>query len=289
MPTPTEALIHYLQQRDVLLDRRYLREALHTLTQAIMESEVSQMLDAALYERNSARRAYRNGYRSSTWSTPVGDIQLDIPKLRKGSYYPTFLNTQIAERLLKLAQIAYVEGVQYTDVAAALQPMTDSPLRGHDIADIAQRLDDLVYNAQHGPLQTDYPYLLLDLIDVDRDDRRQWRQIALVFGIESNGDLHLLTHEIMASYDDRVWLRLLRRLRERNLDDPQAVISDDLWGARHAVETAFVSAVWEHQRDFRQRTVDALLVNAVSNLFVRVGSDHNNLPRMQWIAPPPGI
>ncbi len=287
MPTPTEALVDYLEARDLSISRRYLREALQTLTQAIMESEVSRILDAAHYERNPARRAYRNGYRQSTWSTPVGEIELHIPKLRKGSYYPHFLDNITTQHLLRLAQTAYIEGTNFAQVSTELQSLTATPLHNHDLADIAQRLDDAVHNAHNSPLRIDYPYLLLDVVDVDQHNHSQWRQFALVFGVDAAGSLRLLGHELVAEIDEMVWQQLLRRLRQRGLPDPQAVISDDFWGARSAVETELVDAVWEHQHNFRLRQEDAAVVDAVSNLYIRAESDQDNLPHMRWIAPVP--
>jgi putative transposase len=285
MTIPAEALLNYLETRGLTLDPRYMQDALRTLAQALMESEVSQMLEAAPYERNDARRAYRNGYRDTTWATPLGALPVGIPKLRKGTYYPHFLNDDAAVTLLQLVQAAYVSGVELPELQAALDTLPLALLRPSDLADIAQRLDDAVYNAQHGPLSARYPWLVLDVVPVHRPDRVGWRQIALVLGIQPSGAVDLLAHELVSGLDDAVWRRLLRRVRARGQAEPTVVIGEDYAGVRTAVEEVLVDAVWQHHRRFRQQVPDAALVDAVSNLYLPVDSSSGHLPRMQWIVP----
>lgn len=281
--TPTKALIAYLEARGMTLGARFLREALGVLAQALMESEVSRMLEAAPYERSDSRRAYRNGYRESLWRTSAGQVALNIPKLRKGSYYPHFLNPQAEALLLRLAQDAYVMGVDLAEVEAALSRL-HLPLRAYDIADIAERLADVVHNARHAPLAAQYPALFLDVLDVEV--RGYWRQMLLAFGIRASGEVDLLAHELVSLADDRAWIHLLRRLFQRGLADVELVISHDYSGVRTAVEDVLVDAVWQHHRNFLLRgSGESALVNAVSDLAVRVEIDQRHLPRMQWPLP----
>lgn len=277
--TPTDALHHYLEVRGLTFDAHYLREALRTLAQALMETEVRRMLDAGLYERNESRRAYRNGYRTSLWRTRVGDIALHIPKLRKGSYYPLFLNPAAEARLLQLAQDAFVTGVEWADVDAALSTLSLPVLPPSDIADITERLADVVYNAQHALIRNEYPALFLDVLDVE--DNGLWRQLMIVLGVQPSGAVDLLAHDLVSIADDRAWSRLLRRLRERGLNDVELAISTDYIGVRSAVSDVLVSAVWQHHRNFLLRgTSDDALVSAVSSLAVRVETNQRSLPRM---------
>jgi putative transposase len=277
--TPTEALRNYLEARGLTFDERYLREALRTLAQALMETEVSRMLDAGLYERNDSRRAYRNGYRASLWRTRVGDITLHVPKLRKGSYYPLFLNPTSETILQQLAQDAYINGVEWADVKAALNALGLHILQPPDVADITERLADVVHNAHHARIRTEYPTLFMDVLDVEADG--YWRQLMIVLGVQPSGTVDLLAHELVSVADDRAWARLLRRLRERGLNDVELAISSDTAGTRTAVSDVLVSAVWQHHRNFLLRGMaDDALVNAVSGLAVRVESEQRSLPRM---------
>jgi putative transposase len=279
--TLTEALTAYLEARGLALDEHYRREALRTLAQALMECDVSRMLDAAPYERNGSRRAYRNGYRDSIWYTSVGAIPLRIPKLRRGSYYPLFLNPQTEADLLRLAQDAYVAGIDMNAVQSALNSVDLPVLQPYDMADITERLADVVYNAHNEPLHADYPALFLDLLDVEHDGR--WRQWLIALGVQPSGTVDLLAHELVSLADDRAWARLLRRLRQRGLKEPEVVIGGDDAGVRAAVSDVLVDAVWQHHRNFLLRgSGEDALVRAVSDLAVRVETDQRHLPRMQW-------
>ena len=279
--TPTEALLQYLDRRGLALDRRYLRDGLRTIAQALMESEVGQMLDAARYERNEARRAYRNGYRQSAWATPVGDITLRIPKLRKGSYYPHFLDSEAAAALVRLLETAFVEGVR--DLGPALAELDTLLLAPYDVADIAERLDDAVYNARHSALNDRYPVLFLDVlpVEIEGEVRRLPRQILIALGIQPDGTFDLLAHDIVTGLDDRMWARLLRQLKQRGLHNVDEVVSAGYEGLRAAVETEMVDAVWHHHRHFLSRERHNPLVDAVSDLVIRAESDDRNNPRMQ--------
>ncbi len=272
-----ETLLSYLDERQLALDPLYQREALRVLVQALMESEVSQMLDAALYERNDTRRAYRNGYRASLWQTALGEIALQIPKLRKGSYYPGFLAAETA--LQCLIQEAYVSGLDIEALRAALDLLPLRSLSAQNLADVLERLDDAVYNAQTQPLNIPYPFLLVDVLDVPG---RPWRQILLALGIRESGQAELLAHEIVSTADDRGWIHLLRRLNERGLETVEAVISRDYPGLRTAVESVYVDAVWQHQeRVLLRADPDAPLVDAVSRLVLNAGSEDEQGPLMQ--------
>lgn len=279
--TPTEALLDYLEQRGLTLDPRYVREALHTLAQALMESEVGQILDAARYERNESRRAYRNGYRDSTWGTPAGELALRVPKLRKGSYYPHFLNHEAAQTLFQLVQEAYVGDV--LDINPALASLDLVALSPYDLADITERLDDVIYNAQHRPVPPDYDVLFLDVVNTafERSGRTLWRQILVALGVRSDGRIDFLAHDIVTGADHRAWMALLRKLRQRGLDSVREVVSDHYEGVRTAVETELVDAVWQHHRNYLARESHTPLVDAVSDLVIRAESDDRNLPRMQ--------
>lgn len=278
--TLTEALLDYLDRRNLALDRTYMRAALRTLAQALMESEVGYLLEAARYERNQSRRAYRNGYRQSTWITPAGNIALQIPKLRKGTYYPHFLDDEAVHTLVRLVHETFVGGV--ADLGPALSSLDLQPLRAYDLADIVERLADAVYNARHRRVASDYTILFLDVLNVatEHRGRQRWRQVLVALGIQADGQVDFLAHEIVLEVDSLAWMILLRRLRQRGLKDVDVVLSDHYEGVRAAVEAEMVDAVWRHHRHFLGREGRSPLVDAVSDLVIRAASDDRNLPRM---------
>ena len=271
----SEALTEYLEQRGLSLDTAYLREALRTLAQVLMEAQVSQIVEAAPYERVDSRRAYRNGYRASLWTTPVGDISLQIPKLRKGSYYPTFLGSE--QVLLRLVREAYVlHEIGFAQLQEALDKLAMPALDAHNLADIAERLNDTVYNALRRVLTTDYPYLMLDVIELGRG-----QQLLLALGIQASGEIGLLGHELARHMDDACWRALLRHLRARGLDALDTVISRDYPGVRTAIKSTYADAVWQHHQNFMlNREADEILVDAVSRLVVGMQSDNGQSPQM---------
>jgi transposase-like protein len=276
--TVGETLVHYLEQRGLPFDSVYLREALRMLAQVLMEAEISRIVDAGPYERVGTRRAYRNGYRSSSWTTSVGEIALQIPKLRKGSYYPAFLDAE--HEFLRLAQDAYVkQGLALQQLRTALQPLPLAVLDTRDLADIAERLDDTVYNALNRPLQADYACILLDLIDLV--DEGRWRQLLVVLGIQPSGEVALLAHELVSEADNHTWKSVLQGLRQRGLERVDSVISRDYPGVRTAIEATFVDAIWQHHEHYLLRAGgDEALVDAVSRLVLGAGSDPEDGPQM---------
>ena len=117
-------LLEYLHKLALEPDTDFLRESLKVVTQLLMEAEVTQAIGAQKYERSEARNNRRNGYRERRWETRVGDIQLQIPKLRRGSYFPEWLleARRLSEQaLLNVIQEAYLQGVSTRKVETLVQ------------------------------------------------------------------------------------------------------------------------------------------------------------------------
>ena len=142
----TDTFIQYneisriLKRYGVSFNQAMLKNCLQVLTQTLMDIEVSQILDASRYERNSSRRAYRNGYRSTMWNTLIGDIELRVPKLRRGTYYPDQLlnDPRVSELLLQLITVCIVRGIDEDFVAETLKTLDlfeISPYEIHQVCD----------------------------------------------------------------------------------------------------------------------------------------------------------
>ena len=125
MIKPTIAFLEYLRNTGMDLDGDFLRESIALLTRLLMEAEVSEQIGAERYERSDDRLDHRNGYRERNWETRVGDIAVRIPKLRRGSYFPSFLEPRRrAERaLIAVIQSAYVQGVSTRKVDDLVQAL----------------------------------------------------------------------------------------------------------------------------------------------------------------------
>jgi hypothetical protein len=131
---------------DSPVNRNFLREGLRLLVQSFIEFEIADVIEAAPHERSSNRRSYRNGYRRRTWLTSLGELDLEIPKLRKGSYYPAFFDTlrQNESILLGALHKVFENGVMDSDVKKMVQTMGFSVNHPDQIADLVEQLYDLV-------------------------------------------------------------------------------------------------------------------------------------------------
>src|SRR5215467_3677379 len=139
-------------------DGDVLREGIRVLSQALMESEVAGLIGADRYERTSDRQTYRNGYRLRTWDTRVGTIELAIPKLRAGSYFPSLLEPRRrAERaLLAVVQEAYIQGVSTRKVDDLVQAMGLSGVDKSAVSRMCRELDEVVAQFRQRPLAAAY-------------------------------------------------------------------------------------------------------------------------------------
>jgi transposase-like protein len=141
-----------------------LRDGVALVLREVMELEAAQAAGAERYERSSERRTYRNGYRQREWDTRVGTIELSIPKLRQGSYLPSFLNARkrSEQALLGVVMEAYTNGVSTRKVERLVEQLGVESMSKSQVSRICQALDERVEAFRHRPLEGAYPYLWLD-------------------------------------------------------------------------------------------------------------------------------
>jgi putative transposase len=133
------------------------------LAQELMEAEVSQQAGAGYGQRSDDRVARRNGYRQRVWDTRVGSIELAIPKLRAGSYFPSFLEPRRSEQaLVAVVQEAYVNGVSTRKVDRLVEALGLAGVSKDQVSRLCQGLDEQVTAFRERPLEAAYPYLWLD-------------------------------------------------------------------------------------------------------------------------------
>jgi putative transposase len=245
--SPSDILTRYLRSRGLTIEHDFAREALRLMVQLLMELEVSNLIQAIPYERKDERRAYRNGYRKRIWRTRLGDIPLQIPKLRHGTYTPSFSGSlrRAEQMLLNMARDIYIRGVNMREVESIVREMGLNPTHASQIADMAEQLDDLVYEFRQRPLVSPYPHLHLDVLRLPGTEQSGKQEAAIAIGIDEDGKRDLLSFEITRSADGwDFWAAFLDDLVMRGLRGVEVVTSDDFFGIKRAVEKNLPEAEW---------------------------------------------
>lgn len=262
--TPTQTLVEYLARFDAGLDPSVLREGLRLTLQSLMEAEVTTAIEAGHYERSGSRKTYRNGYRERAWASNLGQIELHIPKLRNGSYYPGFLRR--SEGLLnRFVQRALVEGIGENDINALAQQLNIPPIGDTQRSDLIYGLALLARKLHDRPLTQPYPNVWFDLLHTESSQR-----VAVALGIDHDGHVTLLDFELMRDYDDD-WQLFVARLIRRSLRGVLNVIGGDHDGLREAAVSRLPFASWRYGREeYLTRLIEQLKAEAEQELVVAI-------------------
>ena len=259
MIKPTIAFLEYLRNTGMDLDGDFLRESIALLTRLLMEAEVSEQIGAERYERSDDRLDHRNGYRERNWETRVGDIAVRIPKLRRGSYFPSFLEPRRrAERaLIAVIQSAYVQGVSTRKVDDLVQALGLGGVDKSKVSRMCKELDEAVTAFRNRPLEKEYPYLWLDglYLKVRQNHRIVNMAVVIAIGVRESGERDILAVDIGASEEGAFWTAFLRSLVARGLQGVQLVISDAHKGLKEAIEIVLTGATWQRCRVHFTRNV----------------------------------
>ena len=246
-------LLELLRKRGVEGDVDFLREALRVLVEEIMEAEVSLRIGAGYGERSPERVTQRNGYRSRAWDTRVGTMELQIPKLREGSYFPSLLEPRRrSERaLLAVIQQAYVEGVSTRRVDDLVKALGCEGISKSQVSRICSELDEVVEDFLGRPLDGgSYPYLWLDALTQKVREAGRIVNVSVVVAtaVNSEGKREIVGMDVGTSEDGAFWLAFLRSLVARGLGGVELVVSDAHQGLRDAIATVFGGASWQRCR-----------------------------------------
>jgi len=259
MAKPTIALLEYLRNTGTDLDGDFLRESIALLTHLLMEAEVSEQIGAERYEHSDDRLGHRNGYRERSWETRVGDIPVWIPKLRRGSYFPSFLEPRRrAERaLIAVIQSAYVKGVSTRKVDDLVQALGLAGVDKSKVSRICKELDEAVTAFRNRPLEEAYPYLWLDglYLKVRQNHRIVNMAVVIAIGVRESGERDILAIDIGESEEAAFWTAFLRSLVARGLKGVQLVISDAHEGLKEAIAAVLTGATWQRCRVHFMRNV----------------------------------
>ncbi len=237
-----------LEEDDVDL----LREGVRVLAQAVMETEVSGQIGAAPYERSGARSAYRNGYRTRTWDTRVGTIELKIPKVTAGTYFPSLLEPRRrAEKALHAVIVeAYVKGVSTRKVDDLVRALGIDGISRSEVSRICKVLDEEVQAFLARPISEEHPYLWLDATfhKVRQAGRVVSVATVVAIGVSATGERRILGAQTGQSEDHQFWVAFLRSLIKRGLKGVRLVISDAHEGLRQAIAKVLAGVTWQRCR-----------------------------------------
>jgi putative transposase len=230
-------------------DADLVRELLAFAAERVMELEVEAKTGVAAGVRSPDRLTHRNGYRERAWDTRAGRIDLAVPKLRKGSYFPTFLEPRrTAEKALTaVIQEAYVHGISTRSVDDLVKAMGAAGVSKSQVSRLCAEIDERVNAFLARPIEGEWPYLWIDATYVKVREAGRIVSVAAIIAVGVNGDgrREVLGVATGPSEAEPFWRAFLRQLADRGLRGVRLVIADDHKGLRAAAAKVFHAS---HQR-----------------------------------------
>ncbi len=250
--TVSMALSALLRKAQLDKDTDVLRDGMKVLAEALMELELTQHLGAERYERTAERTGQRNGHREREWDTRVGTIDLSVPRVRDGSFYPSLLEPRKrAERALTaVIQQAYVEGVSTRRVDDLVKALGMEGISKSQVSRLCEELDAEIGRFRTRPLVGTYSYVWLDATFLKVRDQGKVVSMAVVvaIGVRQTGEREVLGWEIGPSEDGAFWQSFLRSLVARGLRGVKLVVSDAHEGLKAAIAQVLQGASWQRCR-----------------------------------------
>src|ERR671939_711608 len=265
-----------------------VRQAAETIYQALIEAELTAVIGAAPFERSGDRLAQRNGHRSRTLTTTAGDLELRIPKLRSGSFFPSLLERRrrIDQALFAVVMEAYLHGVSTRKVDDLVKALgADIGISRSEVSRIFADLDGEVSVFRDRSLAgQSFPYVFVDATYCKaRVNRRVVAQAVVVAtGVCGDGRREVLGFAVGDSEDGAFWTQFLRSLKARGLGGVQLVISDAHTGLKQAISAVLLGAAWQRCRVHFLRNVLAqvpkgnaeMVAAAIRTIFAQPDAEH---------------
>jgi len=228
-----------------------VRDMLHFIAQRLMDADVEGLCGAPYGERAVPRENSRNGYRERLWETRTGAVDLRIPKLRKGSYFPGFLEQRrTAEKALTaVIQEAYIQGISTRSVDELVKAMGMTGISKSQVSRLCAEIDERVGAFLDRPIEGDWPYLWIDAtyVKVRASGRIVSVAVIIAVGVNTDGTRELLGLATGPSEAEPFWTEFLRSLSRRGLRGVKLVISDSHVGLKAAIAKVF-KATWQRCR-----------------------------------------
>jgi putative transposase len=232
-------------------DADLLKQMIQYVAQRMMEMDAESLCAAAYGERSPERLNSRNGYRERLWETRAGSVDLKIPKLRKGSYFPGFLEPRrTAEKALAaVIQEAYVQGVSTRSVDELVKAMGMSGISKSQVSRLCAEIDERVNAFLTRPIEGDWPYLWIDATYLKVREAGRIVSVAVIIAVAVNTDgvREVLGMAIGPSEAEPFWTSFLRSLTRRGLRGVKLVISDAHEGLK-AAAAKVLKATWQRCR-----------------------------------------
>ena len=232
-------------------DTSMLREMISFAAERLMTLETETLCGAAPGERSAERINQRNGYRDRDWHTRAGTVELRIPKLRRGSYFPSFLEPRrMSEKALTaVIQEAYIQGISTRSVDDLVKALGMEGISKSQVSRLCEQIDERVHTFLDRPIEGDWPYVWLDAtyVKARRDHHIVSVAIIVAVGVNTDGRREVLGMTVGHSEAEPFWVEFLRGLTRRGLRGVKLVVSDAHEGLKAAI-TKVLSATWQRCR-----------------------------------------
>ena len=232
-------------------DASFLREMIGFAAERLMALETESLCAAAPGERTPERQNQRNGYRDRDWQTRAGAVELRIPKLRRGSYFPAFLEPRrMAEKALTaVIQEAYVQGVSTRSVDELVKAMGMDGISKSQVSRLCGEIDERVQAFLTRPIEGEWPYIWLDATSVKAHRSHHIVSVAVIIavGVNTDGRREVLGMTVGHSEAEPFWVEFLRSLARRGLRGVKLVVSDAHEGLKAAI-SKILGATWQRCR-----------------------------------------
>jgi putative transposase len=264
-------LSELLRKATIDQDAGFLKEGIRVLSQALMEMEVEHHVGAGRHERSPGRTGQRNGYRQRSWDTRVGTVELKVPRVRDGGYFPSLLEPRRrAERALSaVVQEAYVHGVSTRKVDELVKALGMTGISKSQVSRLCEELDEEVARFRGRPLEGAYPYVWVDATYVKARQDGRVASVAVVIAVGVNGrtgEREVLGLDVGPSEEGAFWSAFLRSLVARGLSGVRLVTSDAHRGLKGAIEAVLQGASWQRCRVHFMRNALCLVPKAAQQM-----------------------